>query len=138
MVKITRNIIFFDKLTYIHTWSSHFLNLNSISFNFCSYTFFRLKPRFGVLLRFCWNLEHFSPKIDKEHNFFDKLKYIHTWYWHFLKLNSISFNFCSYTFFRLKPRYGVFLNFVEIWTIFSSKIDFDHNFFGTKVVRNWF
>ena len=89
----------------------HFPNLKSISFNFCLYTFFRLKPRYGVLLTFSWNLDHFSTKIDKEHNFFHQLPYIHTRYWHFLNLKSISFNFCSYTFFRLKPHYGVMLKF---------------------------
>ena len=65
--KIWKRTSFFDKLIYIHTQYWDFLNLNLISFNFCSYFSFRLKPRYGVLLNFCWNLDHFLPKTDNEH-----------------------------------------------------------------------
>ena len=92
--KIDKEHDFFDKLTYIYTWYWHILKLNSIPFNFCSYPFFRLKPRYWVLLNFSWNLDHFPPKIDKEHHFFGKLTYIHTQYWHFMSLKSISNNIC--------------------------------------------
>ena len=92
--KIDKEHYFLDKLTYIYTWYWHILKLNSIPFNFCSYPFFRLKPRYWVLFNFSWNLDHFPPKIDKEHHFFGKLTYIHTQYWHFMSLKSISNNFC--------------------------------------------
>ena len=138
MAKIDKGHHFFDQLTYIHTQYWHFLNLKSISFNFCSYTFFRLKPHYGVMLKFSWNLDHFPPKIDKEHKISDYLTYIYSQYGHFLNLILISFNFCSYTFFWLRPRYGVFLKFCWNSDHFPPKIDKEHNFFGTKVVRNWF
>ena len=96
----------------------HFMWKNRIRRNFSKKAIFG-----GLHPKKLHTIPILAPKLQRTF-FFDKLTYIHTQYWHFLNLNSIPSNFCSYTFFRLKHRYGVTLNFrwifVGIWTIFRK------------------
>ena len=132
MAKIDKEHNFLDQLTYIHIQYWHFLNLKSISFNFCSYTFFQLKPRYGVLLTFSWNLDHFSPKIYKEHNFFWPTN-IYTY--SILTFSELKINFLQLLFlhfFTIKASLGSFVEFLlKFGPFFPQKLtNLEHNCVG--------
>ena len=91
--------------------------MKEIEFKFrkCQYwvcMYVPIKASLRSFVEFLLKFGPFSPKIDKECQFFDKLTCIHTRYWQFLNLNSISFNFCSYTFFPIKALLRSFLEFL--------------------------
>ena len=115
MAKIDKEHNFFDQLTYMHTRYWHFLNLNSISLNFCSYTFFRLKPRYWVLLNFCWNLGHCPQKLTKNIIFWQTN--IHTY--SILTFSKLKFNLFQLLFLHFFLINASLWSFVEVFLKFG-------------------
>ena len=110
----------------MHTRYWHFLNLNSISFNFCSYTFFRLKPRYWVLLNFCWNLGHCPQKLTKNIIFWQTN--IHTY--SILTFSKLKFNLFQLLFLHFFPIKASLRSFVEF--LLNICWNMDHVF-----PKNW-